>query len=162
MLNSRELLIYLEKRRKLKEFVKEFDNIFSGILFWLICHNLISLFTDFIVCFRFAESKVALFESLLVLGLSSFSLLGTVLFASRIPESFGEVKRKLRNLHQDALIETSPLTGNKLKYLALLKSFIDEEEFYFTAWGMINVDKSMILNTVGILITYGFLLATSS
>ncbi|GFR03246.1 hypothetical protein TNCT_462321 [Trichonephila clavata] len=114
------------------------------------------------MCFRFAENKVAIFQSLMLLGLSSFSFLGIVLSASRIPESFGGVKRKLRNFHQDTLIESSPLTRNKLKCLTLLKSIIDEEKFYFSAWGLINVDKSMILSTVGVLITYGFLLATSS
>ncbi|GIY15943.1 hypothetical protein CEXT_43501 [Caerostris extrusa] len=75
-----------------------------------------------------------------------------------VPESFAVLKKRLRKLRQNILAGDSPMNGMQMKYLMLLESVIDEEELFFTAWGFVNLNKSLILSAMGALITYGVLI----
>ncbi|GIY84839.1 hypothetical protein CDAR_208881 [Caerostris darwini] len=86
------------------------------------------------------------------------SFLGTVLCASKVPTAFAELRKSLRDLYQNSLTEGYSELGNQKRSMMLLQSVIGEEEFYFTAWGFINLNKSLILSALGALVTYGILL----
>ncbi|GIY76311.1 hypothetical protein CDAR_110111 [Caerostris darwini] len=154
------LLDIIEQRRKLAEFVKDFETIFRGIMLWLTVYNLASLFAAFLMFVDVSKMKIPIEanEPIHILISSSASFLGTVLCGAMVPESFAVLKKRLRKLRQNILAGNSPMNGMQMKYLMLLESVIDEEELFFTAWGFVNLNKSLILSAMGALITYGVLI----
>ncbi|GFT86620.1 hypothetical protein NPIL_642131 [Nephila pilipes] len=163
--NIDTLIRFLDTRKKLTEFVKEFENNFRILAFLLLWYDLVSLLKAFIMLMGLSKihSFIAKTEAILILISSSVSFLSTVSYAAMIPEACIAMKRNLKELHQNTLRhdrdgEDSPLSGDKIKFLRLLKTVIDDEEFYLTAWGLVKISKSIILSALGALITYGILL----
>ncbi|GIY94560.1 hypothetical protein CEXT_764861 [Caerostris extrusa] len=154
--DQHDLVQCLSVRKKLIKFARSIENNFTIIIFWVTLYNIVSLFSAFIVPFGLTKTPtlIATCESSLIFITCFSSFLGTVLCASKVPKAFAELRKSLRDLYQNS----SYKLGNQKRSLTLLQSVIGEEEFYFTAWGFINLNKSLILSALGALVTYGILL----
>lgn len=155
-----KILQLLEKRRKLVKFSKSFERTFTVVLFWLTWYNLLSIFATFIMSMGLSiqNSLVAISEALIIFVSCSASFIGTVLCATKVSDEFSGLKLNLRNLYQNLLSDFFPQIGNRVLCEKLLKSVIDEEVDYFTLWGFLSINKSLILSAFGAVVTYGVVL----
>ncbi|KAF8773421.1 hypothetical protein HNY73_016086 [Argiope bruennichi] len=160
VIDFQEILQLLETRRKLIEFVRYFESTFTVVIFWLTWYNLLSLFATLVMSMGLSvmNSLVAISEALIIFISCSVSFVGTVLCASKVSDAFVGLKVKLRKLYQNLLKDSIPQTGNKVMCMKLLESVIDEENYYFTLWGFLYMNKSLILSALGALVTYGVVL----
>lgn len=149
----------LEKRRRLKALVAELEKIISFPIFLLICYHLVGFFYTLtaIVDFDEISKRAALMEGSLTFLTSFPSYVGIVLCSAKLTNSFEILQKNLREIYQNKL---KNLSSNKNTQCAmmLLKSVVDEEVFCLTAWGIVKLRKSVILTSIGALITYGVLI----
>lgn len=153
------ILRVLEKRRKLKIVVCDIEKNFSISAFLLISYSLVSIFSAATVAIGLTDkpSMASILESSIILVVSFSMFMGLIFCASKIPKSFYFLKENLRDTYQHILVTNSSLNAQEVQYMDLLNSVVEEIECYVTAWGVVKLDTSVILNSLGALITYGIL-----
>lgn len=155
----KSIVTILEKRRQLKALVAQLEKIISFPMFLLICYHLVDFFYTLtaIVDFDEISTRAAMLEGSLAFLMSFPSYVGIVLCSAKLTNSFEILQKNLREIYQNRLKNLS--SNNNTKYvMMLLKSVVDEEVFCLTAWGIVKLRKSVILTSIGALITYGVLI----
>ncbi|GBN42986.1 hypothetical protein AVEN_24379-1 [Araneus ventricosus] len=83
-----------------------------------------------------------------------------ILSLSELPNSMEKSSEQFQNLYnrklaENCVLKSQPYTMQNLK---LLKAMSAIKPVYFTVWGMLRVDKSLLLSIFGCTLTFGILI----
>ncbi|GBN01141.1 hypothetical protein AVEN_248326-1 [Araneus ventricosus] len=110
------------------------------------------------------QAGLGIVTSQLEAALTSSYYAGTIfcliLSLSELPNSMEKSSEQFRNLYNRRLAENCVLTLQPytMQNRKLLKAMSEIKPVYFTVWGMLRVDKSLLLSIFGCTLTFGILI----
>ncbi|KAG8180807.1 hypothetical protein JTE90_008592 [Oedothorax gibbosus] len=161
---SRTISVYLDFYNRLNKAVADIDEVLSPcvlLLYGLMVSGQFYTLTVLISQDITEQSSLTTaIQNAIVFLLTMVAFLVVTLLASKVNEVAEDVKRSLHNLsNKIAEIERSTINdeGIASSYLILV-SILNGSHLSFTGWRMFNINRSFILTTMGVMISYGVII----
>ncbi|GBL88075.1 hypothetical protein AVEN_133727-1 [Araneus ventricosus] len=163
LITSRTLNGYLNFYNRLNQTIAEIDDVLSPCVLLLYGLMVSGQFYTLTVLISQDTETVSLptgFQNVIVFLLTTVAFLVVTLIASQVTEVAENVKRSLYKL-ADSVVNNDELTVNEKEatnsYLVLI-AILNGSQLSFTGWKMFNINRSFILTTMGVMISYGVII----
>lgn len=163
MLTNKMLSSYLSFYNRITQCIAEIDQVLSPcvlLLYGLMISGQFYTLTVLISEDTERTSLTTVLHNLIVFFLTTAAFLVVTLTASKITEVSEDIKRSLQKLSENVTSNDEIIfSGNGISntYLILL-STLNGSHLSFTGWKMFNINRSFILTTMGVMISYGVII----
>lgn len=154
---NEEIRIY----RLIIQTCRTFEECSRASLFWILCLYFMVIYIGLGISFDNNDEEVMIAvwtESFLSIFLSGLSMVALLTFASGIPTAMRDQSLRLKDIYQNILLEDSAKVRLNSKRMKIVDSLSSVDAVYLTVYGMLKVDKSLILSTFGCAKTYCILI----
>ena len=163
MLTNNTLSLYLNYYNRITQCIAEIDDVLSPCVLLLyglmICAQFYTL-TVLISSDTEPTSFTTIVHNVIVFLLTTVAFLLVTLTASRTSEIAEDIKRSLQKLSEKVTSADGTTVcddGIHNTYLVLV-SILNGSHLTFTGWRMFNINRSFILTTTGVIISYGVII----
>lgn len=151
---------YLNYYNRISQSVAEIDNVLSPcvlLLYGLMVSGQFYTLTVLISKDTEPTSLTTVLQNITVFLLTSAAFLVVTLCASKVTEVFEDAKRSLQKLSEKISSSDEKVFGgsNISNTYLILISILSGSHLSFTGWKMFNINRSFILTTMGVMISYG-------
>lgn len=140
---------------------RTFEECSRGSLFWILCLYFMVIYIGLGLSFDNNDQEVIIAiwtESFISISLSGLSMVALIAFASGIPTAMREKSLRFKDIYQNIFLEDTTKARLNSKRMKIINSLSSVDPVYLTVYGMLKVDKSLILSTFGCAITYCILI----
>lgn len=163
VVTNRTISVYLDFYNRLNKAVADIDEVLSPcvlLLYGLMVSGQFYTLTVLISKDTETTGLTTAMQNVIVFLLTTVAFLVVTLTASKVNEVSEDVKRSLHKLANNVTeIERSVIndSGVANSYLILV-SILNGSQLSFTGWRMFNINRSFILTTMGVMISYGVII----
>ncbi|GFS35252.1 uncharacterized protein NPIL_570381 [Nephila pilipes] len=163
IVTNRSINVYLSFYNRLSRTIAEIDDVISPcvlLLYGLMVSGQFYTLTVLISKDTEPTSLTTVLHNVIVFLLTSGAFLLITLTASQVTEIAENIKRSLYNLadnitnNGEIAISEKDVTNSYLILIAILNG----SQLTFTGWKMFNINRSFILTTMGVMISYGVII----
>lgn len=163
ILTNNTLSVYLSYYNRITQCIAEIDDVLSPCV--LLLYGLMvsaQFYTLTVLISNDTEPTsftIGLHNSIVFL-LTTVAFLVVTLTASKITEIAEDIKRSLQKLSEKVINADGTIVcgdGINNTYLVLV-SILNGTQLTFTGWKMFNINRSFILTTMGVMISYGVII----
>jgi hypothetical protein len=162
LLTNDMLSAYLNYYNRIIQSVSEIDKVLSPcvlLLYGLMVSGQFYTLTVLISKDTEVTSVTTGLHNFLVFLLTTVAFLVVTLTASKVTEISEDIKISLQKLSEKVTSKDEISSGNSINntYLILL-AILNGTHLSFTGWKMFNINRSFILTTMGVMISYGVII----
>ncbi|GIX89290.1 uncharacterized protein CEXT_581441 [Caerostris extrusa] len=164
VVSNRNIDVYLGFYNRLSRVIVEMDDVLSPcvlLLYGLMVSGQFYTLTVLISKDTESSSLTTGLQNVIVFLLTTVAFLVITLIASKVTEVAENIKRSLYKLADNIVNSSSQLAINEKNvansYLILI-AILNGSQLSFTGWKMFNINRSFILTTMGVMISYGVII----